>query len=93
MVADKKDKLQQLIPEHNVCFEDALGKLEIIVSELEGGELSLEKALAKFEEGIGISRFCMQRLTEIEAKIDLLISDEHGQPTLRPAVLGGDKEC
>lgn len=92
-MTDKMDKLPQIFPEHNVCFEDALGKLEMIVSELEGGELSLEEALAKFEEGITVSRYCMQRLTEIETKIDLLVSEEHGQPSFRPVVLGGDKEC
>lgn len=89
----KKNKTKQTIPESNVCFEDALGKLEIIVNELESGELSLEEALAKFEEGVAFSRYCMQRLQEVEAKIDLLVSDEHGQPAFRPAVLEGEKEC
>lgn len=84
---------KKITPDNNVCFEDALGKLEIIVNELEGGQLSLEDALAKFEEGIALSRHCSQRLQEIEAKIDLLLSDEQGQPVFRPAVLGGDKEC
>ncbi len=84
---------KKITADNNVCFEDALGKLEIIVSELEDGQLSLEEALVKFEEGIVLSRHCMRRLQEIEAKIDLVLSDEEGLPTLRPAVLGGDKEC
>lgn len=92
-MADRTDEQKQKKPEDNVCFEDALGKLEIIVKELEGGELSLEEALAIFEKGITLSRYCMQRLEEIEAKIDLLVSDEHGQAVLRSAVLEGDKEC
>lgn len=91
-MTDKPDKLQQIIPD-DVCFEEALGKLEIIVNTLESGELPLEEALAKFEEGIAFSRYCMQRLQEIEAKIDFLVSDEHGQPFCRPVLLEGDKEC
>jgi exodeoxyribonuclease VII small subunit len=84
---------KKITADKNVCFEDALGKLEIIVNELEDGQLSLEEALLKFEEGISLSRHCMQRLQEIEAKIDFLLSDEQGQPAFRPAILGGDKEC
>lgn len=76
-----------------VCFEDALGKLELIVDNLEVGNLSLEAALAKFEEGINISRFCVQRLAEIEAKVDLLLMEEQGQTVISPAVLGGNTDC
>ncbi len=90
-MAKERDKSQQFTPENNVCFEEALGKLEMIVKELEGGELSLEQALDKFEAGMALSRHCMLRLKEIEAKIDLLVSDEQGQPVLRPAILEGEK--
>ena len=41
-------------------FEDALKKLEKIVAELEGGELSLDEALKKYQEGIELSRACSQ---------------------------------
>lgn len=76
-----------------VCFEEALGKLELIVNNLETGELSLEDALEKFEEGIGLSRFCVQRIAEIEAKVDLLLTNEQGQPKCTPVVLGGEAGC
>lgn len=92
-MTDKKAKPKQNKLDDKVCFEVALGKLEVIVQALEAGELPLEEALAKFEEGIAVSRYCTQRLNEIEAKIDLLVSDEQGQPVLRSATLGGNKEC
>ena len=38
--------------QNNVCFEEALGKLEVIVKELESGDLPLEEALDKFNQGI-----------------------------------------
>lgn len=92
-MADKTSEQITMLSAENVCFEDALGKLELIVNDLENGELSLEKALVKFEEGIRYSRYCMQRLQEIETKIDLLLSEEEGQPAFRPVSLEGEKEC
>ena len=53
-------------------FEQALQLLEKIVQELESGDLPLEKAMSKFEEGIQLTRFCSQKLDETEQKINLL---------------------
>ena len=62
-------------------FEDALARLEGIVEKLEKGELSLEKALKLFEEGIKISRFCNTKLDEAERKVEILLKDEKGDVT------------
>ena len=43
-------------------FEKAFQQLEQIVQRLEGEELPLDESLRLFEEGIGLSRFCHQRL-------------------------------
>jgi len=43
-------------------FEEALKKLEKIVEDLENGDLSLDEALKKYQEGIELSRICNQRL-------------------------------
>ena len=43
-------------------FEDALKNLEKIVEDLEGGELSLDKSLARYEEGIKLVKFCQKKL-------------------------------
>ena len=45
-----------------VKFEEALKKLEKIVEDLERGDLSLDEALKKYQEGIELSRLCSQRL-------------------------------
>ena len=50
-------------------FEKALEKLEKIVETLDSGELPLEKALEKFEEGMALSKLCEQKLDEIEKKL------------------------
>ncbi len=59
-------------------FEKAMEKLEKIVLELEIGELPLEKAIKKFEEGIQLSTFCSQKLDETEKKVTILLQDQEG---------------
>lgn len=59
-------------------FEKAMKQLEDIVNELENGELPLEKAMKKFEEGIKLSKFCSEKLDETEKKITLLTQDQDG---------------
>ena len=60
-------------------FEQSLSQLEKIVQELEAGDLPLEKAIKKFEEGMQLSKFCGQKLTDAEKKISLLMENEAGQ--------------
>ncbi len=61
-------------------FEDALGKLEGIVKELEDGELSLEKSLARYEQGVRLARFCNSKLEEAEKRVEMLQINEDGEP-------------
>jgi exodeoxyribonuclease VII small subunit len=57
-------------------FEASLARLEELTGELEDGELSLEKSLKKFEEGIQLARFCNEQLAEARAKVDLLLEKD-----------------
>ena len=65
-------------------FEKAFQQLEKIVQRLEGEELPLDESLQLFEEGIRLSRFCHQRLEEVEKKIELILADAKGQPVAEP---------
>lgn len=65
-------------------FEKAFQNLEKIVQRLEGEELPLDESLQLFEEGIRLSRFCHQRLEEVEKKIELILADAKGQPVTEP---------
>lgn len=56
-------------------FEDAIKKLEDIAKELESGELGLDESVAKFEEGIKLSKKCNNMLNEAEKKINILIDN------------------
>jgi exodeoxyribonuclease VII small subunit len=65
-------------------FEDALNKLEKIVSKLEEGDIPLEDSLKLFEEGIRLSRFCNQKLDEAEKKVEILSKGKDGILKVRP---------
>ena len=71
-------------------FETALKKLEEIVKRLENGELSLDSALALFEEGIKLSRFCHAKLEEAERRVEILLKSDSGQ--MRAVPLETDNE-
>lgn len=71
-------------------FEKSFQQLEKIVQRLEGEELSLDDSLKLFEEGIRLSRFCNQKLSEVEKKIELILSDVKGEPLIEPFDTGDD---
>ncbi|MBM9612780.1 exodeoxyribonuclease VII small subunit [Desulfobulbus rhabdoformis] len=54
-------------------FETALTKLEQITEELENGDLSLEKSLEKFNEGMSLVQFCNGKLDEAKTQVELLL--------------------
>ena len=53
-----------------LSFEDLLKRLESLVTRLEGGELSLEDALAAYQEGVGLARAGHERLSSAERRIE-----------------------
>jgi exodeoxyribonuclease VII small subunit len=65
-------------------FEQALSRLEGVVSKLEDGDLDLEESLKLFEEGIRLSHFCGQKLDEAEKKVEILLKNREGILETRP---------
>ena len=68
-------------------FEASLKELERIVREMEAGDLPLERSLELFEQGVKLSRECQERLTEAEQRIEVLLRDAEGRPTIGRASL------
>lgn len=66
-----------------MTFENSLQELERIVRRLEEGDSSLEDSLKLFEDGVRLSRECQERLNQAERRIEVLLKDETGNPTLR----------
>jgi exodeoxyribonuclease VII small subunit len=56
-------------------FEAALSRLEELVSELEGGDVPLEKSLQAFEEGQRLIKFCEQKLQAAEKSLKQLATE------------------
>ncbi|MBI4535695.1 MAG: exodeoxyribonuclease VII small subunit [Ignavibacteriae bacterium] len=59
-------------------FEEALRRLEEIVEKLEGGDVSLEESLKMYEEGVTLSKACVEKLTQAELKMKRLAKDVEG---------------
>lgn len=57
-------------------FEQSLARLEQLVREMEGGQLSLEKMMSHFEEGSALVKVCGDKLNEVEAKIEMLVKKD-----------------
>jgi len=64
-------------------FEQALARLETIVTELERGELPLDESLKIFEEGIKLSKTCMKVLDDAERKVEILVQDTDGKKRIQ----------
>jgi exodeoxyribonuclease VII small subunit len=67
----------------NKKFETALEELEQVVEQLDSGELSLEDALAAFEKGVGLVKYCNEKLNDVEKKVELLVKDKEGKLQLK----------
>ncbi len=60
-------------------YEEAVARLEEIVGQLEEGNLPLETSLTLFEEGIGLAKYCSEKLDAAEGRLQiLLVSNEQG---------------
>lgn len=64
--------------EQEITFEEAIERLEVIVSQLENGDVPLEKAIDLFQEGMKMSQLCGAKLEQVEKKIEVLIESESG---------------
>ena len=52
-----------------IGFEEALGRIEEIVRQLESGDLLLSDSLALYEEGTGLIKTCSKLLDQAEQKV------------------------
>lgn len=78
-MADSKAK-----PVDKMSFEEALAELELIVRQLEAGDVELEKSIAIYERGAALKAHCETRLKSAELKIDQIVRGASG-PSTEPA--------
>jgi len=63
-----------------LTFEEAFARLEKVVEALRDGSSTLDEALAYYEEGVKLARYCQQVLEHAELRVKQLTTDSHGQP-------------
>lgn len=56
----------------NTTFEQAVTKIETIISSIENGELDLETSLNNYKTGMELIKFCQEKLHNVEQKIKIL---------------------
>jgi len=67
-----------------ISFEEYLKKLESIVQQLEEGELTLDESVKLYEEGISISKLCLDKLNKTKQKIEKLVVEGEDKYSLKP---------
>ena len=72
-----------MVKKNTLNLEKSLSKLEKIVGELEAGELPLETAMKKFEEGVKLTRTCQTFLKDAEQKVKILIKKSKNNDELQ----------
>lgn len=60
-------------------FEESLGKLEKIISQLESGDLALDKAFEYYKEGMDLSLFCSKELKRVEKEVLQIQKNQSGE--------------
>ncbi|MEM6329431.1 MAG: exodeoxyribonuclease VII small subunit, partial [Planctomycetota bacterium] len=88
-MAKKATKKQAVSPGEPTApdwtFEESIAELEQLVGELEGGELSLDEALDRYQRGVQRLKQCQQQLEAAEQRITLLSGvDADGNPVTQP---------
>lgn len=73
----------------DLSFEDALQRLEAIVSRLESGQAPLEQSIALYEEGAALKAHCETRLKAAQLRVEKIVVGADGQAKgVEPAEFG-----
>jgi len=76
-------------PRKEKTFEEAMDRLEEIVSEIETEGLGLERQFELFQEGMSLARFCDAKLTDVQKSVDVVLKDNSGEWKTAPFATGG----
>ena len=68
-------------PVNEMSFEEAMGELEQVVSQLERGDVALEESIRLYERGAELKKRCETKLKEAEEKVAAITLDADGTPT------------
>ena len=63
----------------DLSFEDALARLESIVSRLESGQAPLEESISLYEEGARLKALCEERLKAAQLRVEQIVVGPDGK--------------
>ncbi|WP_033828455.1 exodeoxyribonuclease VII small subunit [Bacillus andreraoultii] len=63
------------VEKENLTFEEAMEKLEGIVDILEGGDVPLETAIAKYKAGMELAKICHMKLKNVEEQLTEILKE------------------
>ena len=76
----------------DLSYEEALGKLETIVEEMESGDMELEKLINHYEQGMRLRKVCSDKLEQAEVKIKALEESMDGEFSVKPLTVAEESE-
>jgi exodeoxyribonuclease VII small subunit len=72
-------------------LEEAVGRLESLVEEMESSQLPLETLILRYEEGVRLLQVCQEKLAAAEQKIQIITKQAKGQIALEDFATGNDE--
>ncbi len=66
------------------AYDALVARLERVVAELEGGDLTLERSIEKFAEGVQLAKDASRKLDEAEKRVELLVRGAGGEDETVP---------
>lgn len=61
--------------ERKPTYEEAIHRLEVIVSKIERGEMDIDSLTAKLKEAKQLVTFCKDKLTKVEGEVQKILED------------------
>lgn len=74
----------------SMSYEKALQALELVVSRLESGDITLDESMSLFQKGMTLSRICADKLASIEKQITQLLEKQDGSGQMEEKPFGED---
>jgi exodeoxyribonuclease VII small subunit len=67
--------MTQVSPDTDLTFEQRLDELEMLVGELESGNLSLDEMMDRYEHGMSLVASCQRQLADAELRVTRIAAD------------------
>ena len=67
--------MSEKVDKKDMKFEDAVRSLEKIISELESGELDLDKSISEYSEAMKLVKVCEEKIKSAEDMVTKIVKE------------------